>query len=534
MSRIRKSRIAITAVFAVAAVVLGGCTSGGGQVEGDTHKEAVYIEAITGNPQHLNSQVVNSPTVQRLSVAMMEPLVGLTHDYKVFPVLAEKWEFSKDGLEMTLHLRKGVTWHDGKPFTADDVKFNFEKVMPLQTYGPPMLAAISSVEAPDKNTVVLKLKSQYGPLLETLSQELMLPQHLYDGTDVATNPYNLKPVGTGPMMYESFASGEEVVLVKNPKYWGGEVHVDRAVYPIMADGNARTLALLSGDVDSAAVDPSQLTQVAAHKELVHLKDGYFPQFIELLMNAQNKFLSNPDVRAAVFSALDRKAILKVALSGQGQVAEGFFPPTLSWAIDKDVKFSKDFPYNADAINDKLDDLGYTKGADGLRFTLNAKYITTLTDTSAAGEQAKSMLADVGIGLNLEGLTSTIFTESVYKKSDFDLAFLRSTVGADPSLGIARWYVCNPDKMAARNPSGICDEKIEAAAASAAGVTDRKERAKYFKDMQQRIRELIFFAPLAWTNASFNTVNTSNWSGLDKFSDTTSAGNLNWLGMRPVE
>lgn len=532
MSRMRKIRIALVAVFAATAVVLAGCTSAGSGGGDGGHKEAVFISAIQEDPVGLNAEIVNSPGTLEISAPMLEPIIGLSATYKLFPLLAKKWEFSKDGLELTLHLEKGVTWHDGEPFTSADVKFNFDEIMKFQTYGPAMLAHIASVEAPDTDTVVVKLKTPYGPILETLALQLMLPKHLYEGTDVATNPYNLKPVGTGPMMFKSYTSGQEVVLVKNPHYWGGKVKVDRVVYPIMSDPNARTLSLLSGDVDQAAVDPSQQKQVASHPELVHLKASNFPQAVVLEMNAKNKYLSNKDVRAAVFSAIDRKAIAKVALSGQAEVAQGFFPDSLKWAVDKKVNFDKDFPFDVKAINSKLDELGYAKGANGLRFTLNVKYISVLTDTAAAAEQVKSMLADVGIGLNLVGVASANFTDSVYTKGDFDLAFLRSTVSADPSLGISRWYQCNPDKMAARNPSGICDPQIDAAAAGAASTSDRTQRGKFFSQMQQQARDLMFFAPLVWTNASFPTVNTSRWTLLDNPGEDVQSGGHNWLEMTP--
>lgn len=532
MPRMRKTRIAAVAAVAVAALVLAGCTAGGGGGGGggETKKEAVFISAIGEDPVGLNAQIVNSPGTLEISAPMLEPLIGLSSDYALFPLLAKKWEFSEDGLQLTLHLQDDVTWHDGEPFTSADVKFNFDETMPLQTYGPAMLEHIASVEAPDEKTVVVTLNSPYGPILETLGLQLMLPKHIYEGTDITTNPANLAPIGTGPMKFESYTSGQEIVLVKNADYWGGDVKVDRVVYPIMSDPNARTLSLLSGDVDQAAVDPSQQKQVEANPDLVHVTTGFFPQAVVLEMNAKNEFLSNVDVRAAVFSAIDREAIAEVALSGQAEVAEGFFPDSIGWAVDKDVNFTKDFPFDPKAINKKLDELGYAKGADGLRFTLNVKYISTLTDTAAAAEQAKSMLADVGIGLNLLGVASANFTDSVYTQGDFDLAFLRSTVSADPSLGISRWYQCNPDKIAARNPSGICDEEIETAAAGAASTTDRDERAKHFGVMQQRARDLIFFAPLVWTNASFPTVNTSRWTHLDEPGKNTQSSGHNWLEM----
>ncbi len=531
MSHSRKTRFAALAVVASAALLIAGC-SGGGSGGGDAADdvEHVYIDAIQADPSSFNPQLTNSPATTAFGAAVFDTLVGITSEADIFPMLAKSWEFNEDNTTLTFELEQDVTWHDGEPFTAEDVKFNFEEIMEFQTYGAPLVNSIDSIDTPDDHTVVLNLNSNYGPFFETLALQVLIPKHLYEGTDYVTNPANMAPIGTGPMKFESFSSGSEVVLVKNEDYWRGDVKVDRAIYPVMGDTNTRALALISGEVDKAAIDASQLDQLEGKPELVHLTEGFFAQGVVVEMNARNEYLADPEVRALVFSALDRDKFASAALAGYGEPADGFFPDSLGWAKDESIDFAKDFPYDPDAINEKLDAAGYPVGADGTRFTLNVKYISVLTDTVAIAEQAKSMLADVGIGVNLEAVTSEIFTDQVYVQSNFDLAFLRTTVSSDPGLGIARWYACNPDNIAARNPSGICDEEIEAAIDGANSTPERAERAAFFADMQQRAKELIFFAPLVWTNASFPSVNTTRWDGLVEPDADTSTGNLNWLTM----
>lgn len=521
-----------TALAAVAAagILLAGCTSGGGEPAEDV--ETLWVEAIQEDPMSLNPQMTSAASVQRLGQAMLEPLIGITSDYRLQPWLADEYELSEDGLELTLHIREGVTWHDGEPFTVDDVLFNIQETFPLSTYGPALVSRIASAEATDDSTVVVTLSEPYGPILETLALQMMLPKHVYEGTDYVTNPANMAPIGTGPMKFESFSSGEELVLVKNEDYWRGEVAVDKAIYPVMSDPNTRTLSLANGEIDQAEVPPAQRSQVEGNPNLTQLTKGYFPQAVVIEMNASNPYLADPAVRAAVFSAIDKEAITEVALGGLGTPAEGFFPEELSWAVDEDVRFSEDFPYDPEQINEDLDDAGFPVGSDGFRFSLTVKYISNLSDTQAAGEQLKSMLADVGINVTLEGVTSAVFTEQVYTQSAFDVALLRTTAGADPSLGISRWYECNPNKTAARNPSTICDPEIDAAAAAAAEATSREERAEHFSDLQQRARELIFFAPIAWTNASFPTVSTARWDGVTEPAEDTLSTTMNWLTMTP--
>jgi peptide/nickel transport system substrate-binding protein len=128
------------------------------------------------------------------------------------------------------------------------------------------------------------------------------------------------------------------------------------------------------------------------------------------------------------------------------------------------------------------------------------------------EMARSLLAEVGITLNLVGTSAAVFTEKVYTASEFDLALLPATVGADPSIGITRWYTCNPDKAAGRNPSQICDAQIEADAEAALVSSAQEDRATALWALQDRAAELMFYAPLVWFNGQFPTVNTTRWEG----------------------
>jgi peptide/nickel transport system substrate-binding protein len=532
MKTTRTSRLTAIAAFASAALLLAGCTAGGEAANsGEGATPNVYIDAISADPISFNPQITNSPTTTAFGAAVFDQLVYIDAESEIHPMLAESWEYSDDKKTLTLHLVEGVKWHDGEPFTAADVKFNFDEIMALQTYGAALVTSIDSVEAPDDQTVVLTLNSEYGPFFETLALQAIIPQHIYEGTDYVTNPANMAPIGTGPMKFESFSSGAEVILVKNEDYWRGDVKVDKAIYPVMGDTNTRALALISGELDRASIDASQLDQIEGKPEMVHLDSGFFSQAVVVEMNAKNEYLADPAVRALVFSAFDREAFAEVALAGYGEPADGFFPSTMAWAKDETIDFAEDFPFDVAAITKGLDRAGFPKGADGLRFTLDVKYIQELTDTAAIASQAKSMLADVGIGVNLEAVTSAIFTDQIYVQNNFDLAFLRTTVSADPGLGISRWYGCNPDHMSARNPSGVCDPEIDAAIDGANSTVVREERGEYFRDMQQRAKDLIFFAPLVWTNASFPTANTTRWDGITELDEGTPSGALNWLTMK---
>jgi peptide/nickel transport system substrate-binding protein len=529
MVSVRKRWTTVASCAAVTVLALSACGKGdGANGDGGPGGDRVYIEAIAGDPASLNPQFAGGPIPLRFGFAMLESLVEINDQYEISPGLAREWEFGDDNSMVTFYLEEGVEWHDGEPFTADDVAFNLEEIIPLQSFGGPLAGAIESIETPDEHTVVLHLSEQYGPLLESLSQQLMVPKHVYEGTDYVTNPANMAPVGTGPMMFESYSPGDEVILVRNPNWWRGETQIDRAIYPVMSDANTRALAMLNGEIDMAVLDPAQQDDVAAHPDLVLTDRGVFPQMIGLTFNALLPELEDPEVRALVFAAIDREAITRLALSGLGEPAETFYPDALDWAQHPDINFSQDFPRDIDAINAGLDAAGYPVQGNGYRFSLDARYVSTHPEAAATAEIIQSSLEEVHIQVNLEGAAVSVWEDAVWNQQDFGMSILRNTVGSDPSIGLTRWVACNSDNIPQNNASGVCDEELHDAASAAESTLDRDERAPRFHTVQERARDLIYWAPLAWYHGSYNTVNTSRWAGLDD--GTGQTNNVPWLSV----
>ncbi|HWL60899.1 MAG TPA: ABC transporter substrate-binding protein [Microbacteriaceae bacterium] len=519
------------AAVAAAALVLTGCASGAPEPDaGGTAPagERVYVEAISADPVNgLVSQFAGGPQPLRFSFAVSGRLVAINEQLEIIPELAESWEIDEDAMTITFHLREGVRWHDGEPFTAEDVRFNFEEIMPLHTFGGPLVASIDSYEIPDEHTLVIHLRDVYGPFLEALTQQSLVPKHVYEGTDYITNPANFAPIGTGPLKFDSYVSGQHVVLVKNEDWWGGDIEVDRVVYPVMSDASTRALALFAGEVDNTVLDPSAQAQVATTPGVEQLTGGFFTQPIILSFNSLNPIFEDAEVRRLVYSALDTTEINELALGGLGQPADAFFPDSVGWAKHPDIAF--DFERDLEAIGAGLDAAGFPVQSDGWRFTIDVHFISALTDLAAVAEVMKSQLAEVGINVELAGNVDPVYVEKVHATSDFGIALVRHTVSADPSIGIARWFTCNPDRIPHASSSGVCDAELDAAAAAALTTFDRDERAGYFHIMQERLLESMHYVPVSFTWASFNTVNTGRWDGL-----TSTDGNTNdvpWSTMR---
>ncbi|NDK32571.1 ABC transporter substrate-binding protein [Nesterenkonia haasae] len=513
----------------IAALLLSSCGDDDSAAAEDSDEERVFV-APTGTTNILNPQFIQSPAVTLVGQSMLEPLVRITDDYEVIPWLARDWDISDDGLEVTLHLEEGVQWHDGEPFTASDVKFNFDELFELNTLGVEFIDAIGSVETLDEATVQITLIEPYGALLEALALQFILPQHLYEGTEYLQNPANMEPVGTGPFTFDLHEDGDRIEVIANGDYWKGDVQVDRVIFTNTTDANARDLSLLAGDIDRVgSFGRTRLGEIENHPQLHTTTRGNLPQQVMFNFNADREELSDPALRQLVYAAIDKEVLVETALPGTSHLPHSIYPPAMEWASSPNVDLVEDFPRDVDAINDALDDAGHPRQADGHRFTLDIYYLSVLADAHNVAEVMQSSLEDVGIRLNLEGYDPNVYTELVYHDREFDLAIQITTASSDPSLGLGLWYTCNENNIAARNPSGVCDDSIDSAARQSLLSFEQQERTEHLRQFEERAAEIMISAPLAHLD-QVTVYNTERWQGHD-FADGLVAGD--WLDVTPA-
>ncbi|MEU6701373.1 ABC transporter substrate-binding protein [Pseudonocardia sp. NPDC046786] len=501
--------IVVTAVIAVTAVLLASCALG--DPDGGAAGEPRTFVTSTGTVPHLNPQVIASPSVDIVTSPMLEPLVRLDDTFQVHPWLARDWEVSEDGRTVTLQLQEGVSWHDGEPFTAEDVRFNVEEVMRYQAYGAQLVEHVESVATPDDSTVVITLDEPFGPIMEVLTLQQILPRHVFEGTDILDNPANMAPVGTGAFVFENFDEGREISMTANPDYWRGDVEVDRLIFVSMTDTNAATLALLAGDTQIGGAGQGMLDQIRAAEHLELTQRGQLPRQFVFTMNTDVPELADPEVRKLVYRSINRAQVADVALPEVSTEATAMFPEEMEW-IDPGVDYREEFSHDPDEVNAALDAAGHPRGPDGNRFTLRLHLMSVTAEARAVGAVIQSSMAEVGIGVDLRGEDTSVFQENVYHRRDFDMAIVEATLGVDPSVGITRWYHCVPEPVDAENPSGVCDQEIQQAVDNALRSSDRADRARHLRAVQDRATEIMIAAPLVYTRP-FGVYNTEVWDGL---------------------
>src|SRR5580692_5708128 len=192
----------------------------------------------------------------------------MTYDrngYRI-PRLAESWEVSSNGLTYTFKIRSGVKWSDGQPFSAEDVVFTLMNFGKYNTYLTKLMPLIAEADAPDAATFVLKLKQPMTATLDLFDKEVfpLLPKHVYERTDLLTNPANRAPVGLGPFKFVSWETGRAITFKRNPNYWEkGKPHVDSVVFALIPDPQQRRNALARGEIDWMWVEPAQVPAAEA-------------------------------------------------------------------------------------------------------------------------------------------------------------------------------------------------------------------------------------------------------------------------------
>ncbi len=293
---------------------------------------------------------------------VMETLVDLDPTTSaVIPELAQTWDVSSDGLDYTFHLAAGVTFHDGTPFNADAVKFNFDRwrnfsgdIQALasrysRVYGGfGDASVIESVGAPDDSTVVIHLKEPRSNFLTTLSltsfaisSPTALQKGDADNPDLKANQYangsGPSLVGTGPFTFEKWVPGQSVTLAKYNDYWGTPAHLDGVVFRPFADTTAAFNALQAGDVDFLQLAaPTDLDAISSDPNLAIVNRGQSCNTFTININQKYPPFDNLDIRKAIAYALDREGYIKAFYAGQATVADNFAPEWMQYAIPMNI------------------------------------------------------------------------------------------------------------------------------------------------------------------------------------------------------
>jgi len=490
-------RKTLAAATATAFAGLGGALGAQAATTGPASIERGGVLTVLqrNEPPALVAVANASGPTKLVSSKIIEGLLTYDFDLKPIPHLATAWRVSADRREYTFELRKGVKWHDGKDFGSADVAHSIRLVAELHPTGRVNFKSLVEVRTPSPLTAVVVFSDPNPGFLSRLAgaETPIVPRHLYEGSDYATNPANQRPVGTGPFVFKEWVKGSHLVLDRNPAYWDApKPHLDRIVIKLVPDFAAGSAAFEAGSVDIGYNNPVAFGDLDRIAKLPHIgleTHGYeiAGDWTTLMFNFENPYLKDLRVRQAIAHAIDRKALLNVAWYGKGRVIDTPIGPGLEKYRAKDVAT---YAFDVRKAEKLLDDAGFPR-KNGVRFTLNIDPLPSVDGFRNTAQFLRQALARIGITAQVRTQDFGSYIKRVYTDRQFDLAYAWLITGPDPS-GIQSYYWSKNFKKGIpfSNASSIQDAALDKLFEQGAVEPDENRRIELYKQAQRRIAEQL--------------------------------------------
>ncbi len=447
----------------------------------------VLVVGQIAEPKSLDPAAVTAVNDFRILMNVYDGLVRYKDGtLEVEPALAESWTISEDGTEYTFDLRGDVSFHDGTPFNAEAVEFNFDRMLdenhPFHDTGPFPLSfffsAVEDVEAVDGDTVKFTLNAPYAPFLSNLAY----PTGLIVSPEAVKSSgkeFGRSPVGTGPFRFAEWESNAKVVVIRNEDYWDGAPALEAVVFRPITDPNTRVAEMLSGGIDvMVEIPPDSVASFDGNGFSLLEQAG--PHLWFLILNAKEGPFADKRVRQAINYAIDKKTLVENILQGTAEIASGPTPPAFSWAYNEALQ---PYPYDPEKAVALLKEAGH-EGAELVFYVTEGG--SGMLDPVPMGTAIQADLAKVGLSVKIETYEWNTFLGKVnpglegkadmaqmaWMTNDPDtLPYLALRTGAWPDAGgFNSGYYSNPE----------VDTLLEAARSA----TDQAERAALYRQMQE--------------------------------------------------
>jgi len=382
--------------------------------------------SISANPSRINPILSTDSSSSEITQWIFNSLITYDKNAKIKMMLAKSYEF-KNKTTLIFHLRHGVKWSDGKPFSAKDVLFTYKTIISPKIFTPyaSSFKHIKSVSALDDYTVKVVYKYPYFKALETWMMEI-LPEHLLKNEkNMMTSKFNQAPIGTGPFVLKKFSISSDIVLKANPKYFIHKPYIDEIIYHYLPDNSANFLMLKSGLLDVGNLTPLQLErQIDSNfRKRFSIYESPSHSYSYMGFNLKNKKFQNPLVRRALSLAIDRKELAKIMYFGHAKVCTGPFLPGTG-AYNPSVKAPK---LDIKKAKELLKRAGYDKNHP-LSFELSTNTGSTRTYMA---QILQSQLRKVGVIVKLRIMEWQAFLNTVVMPKRFEAVLLAWSVGLKP-------------------------------------------------------------------------------------------------------
>ncbi|MFO1330179.1 MAG: ABC transporter substrate-binding protein [Rubrivivax sp.] len=487
----------------------------------------VLVIGTTQKPRHLNSAVQSGIATMMPAAQLFASPLRMDAQWKPQPYLAERWELSSDNRSVTLQLRKDALFHDGRPITAEDVKFSLEAIRDhhpfTSMYGP-----LNAVTVPDRHTAVVRLSEPHPALLLAMSTSLtpIIPAHVFAGGDLKTHPRNASPVGSGPFKLVEFKPGEHLVLERFDRFFQKDLpRLDRLIFKEYKDPGSLLLAFESGEVDAV----QQLTGLElprAHKvagaQVIDKAAPAVGPLIWLAFNLKSPKLADKRVRQALSFAIDREFVVK-GLSGgtvqrsTGPIATG--SPFYSAEVER-------YDFNLAKAAQLLDAAGLKPGADGNRLALAVDCPPGFAALTAIQEYLKPALAKVGIAVTVRNSPDFPTWARRVAGQQFEATLDGVWNWGDPVIGVHRTWLSSNIRPGViwSNTQSYANPRVDELLAAAAREMNPVRRKAQYKEFQKIVVDdcaVAFIVESTWGEAWGRKVDNPPrgiWGNIDSLAD----------------
>ena len=496
----------------------------------NAQRGGTLVLGSTQVPRHLNGAVQSGAATALPSTQIFASPLRFDDKWNAQPYLAEKWSLAADGKSLTLNLRKGAVFHDGKPITSADFAFSIMAIKANHPFAS-MMGPVDKVETPDPYTAIIRMSTPHPAIVLAMSPALcpILPKHIYDnGTDLKSHPRNnVDVVGSGPFKLTEFKPGQRIVMERFDQFFlAGKPLLDKMIISINPDASSLMLGLERGDIHLLPFTsvPADLKRLAANPNFNITAKGYegIGAINWLAFNLTRKPLSDLAVRKAIATAIDKNFIIKALQGGLSQAADSPIHSSSPLHVDDTVKYPFD-PKKAAAM---LDAAGYKVNANGERFKLTIDYYPGPDDQQKnPAEYIRTALKKVGI--TVEVRSSADFPSWAKKMAthDFDISMDANFNWGDPIIGVHRTYMStNIRPIVWTNTQSYSNPKVDELLISGGGVVDTTKRKAYYSAFQKIVTDelpVYYINQVGYrtiSNKKVGNVPSTIWGALSPFDE----------------
>ncbi len=432
--------------------------------------------ALGANPSRINPLLATDSASGEISGWVFNGLVKFDKEGAITGDLAERWEF-KSPTRLLFTLRRGVKWHDGAPFSAEDVAFTFSLLRSPKIFTPYAsdFRYVKSVKAIDAHTVEVVYKEPYFKALSIWMMGI-LPKHLWQGvTDPMTSELNRKPVGTGPYRLKRMQNSGDVLLQANDDYFEHRPHIDTIHYHFMPDPTTQFLMLKAKKLDLGSLTPLQRERQLdpSFEKYYRIVQMQGRGYTYLGFNLKLEKFSDIRVRKALDMAIDKEELIRILFFSHGKICHGpFMPGTFAYP-----KKAPENRYDPEAAQRLLAEAGYGR-RHPLEFTIstNANNTTRLY----AAQIIQHQLARIGVKVKIRAMEWQAFLNTVVTPRRFEVILLGWSLGLIPDA-YALWH-SDSDKLGGFNLVGYKNGRVDRMIEEAEKLTDLEKVGEIYRKM----------------------------------------------------